>query len=417
VKNKILFIGDDIRQTTGVANILKQLVLHLSAEFDIVQIACGSPQSNSIIDVSESVSQITGNKNCNVKLYETNSFCNVDKLRNTLLTESPDCIFIMTDPHRYDWLFEIEQEIRTVCPLMYYHVWDNTPYPKFLKSIYKSCDWIGCISKTTQKCVSEVCADHKNYTYIPHGVNTQIYNKQANNQIEKHRLGFLGKNYEFVLFCNNVNQRRKNIGNLIAGFADFYDKLTSEQQDGVVLLLHTNPDSPTGPNINCILDDLYADLPVLLSTEKVDESILNNMYNLSHCTINVASNEGFGLTTLESVATETPVIMTHTGGLKDQYNELWSEKIIPSIKLLTGSQKTPYIHSDICTPVDISHSIRVMYDKINKKEIEMNSCLDFLNERGFTTTQMCDSISHEIQNTIKTFKPKKQFKFVKVTTE
>ena len=61
MKNKILLIGDDIRRTTGVANILKQIILHLVSDFDFVQLACGNSQPNlSIVDVSESVSKITG---------------------------------------------------------------------------------------------------------------------------------------------------------------------------------------------------------------------------------------------------------------------------------------------------------------------------------------------------------------------
>ena len=47
---------------------------------------------------------------------------------------------------------------------------------------------------------------------------------------------------------------------------------------------------------------------MLISPNLVSESHLNNIYNLSHCTINVA-NEGFGLSTLESVFTDTPIII------------------------------------------------------------------------------------------------------------
>ena len=88
--------------------------------------------------------------------------------------------------------------------------------------------------------------------------------------------------------------------------------------------MHTNTESSRGVNLNKILDDLYPDLPVLISNEVVSEKVLNNMYNLSHCTINIASNEGFGLCTLESVATQTPIIINKTGGLVDQINKNWT---------------------------------------------------------------------------------------------
>ena len=42
------------------------------------------------------------------------------------------------------------------------------------------------------------------------------------------------------------------------------------------------------------------------------------LYNLADVTINIASNEGFGIGTLESMAAETPIIVNVTGGLQDQ---------------------------------------------------------------------------------------------------
>jgi hypothetical protein len=166
--------------------------------------------------------------------------------------------------------------------------------------------------------------------------------------------------------------------------------------------LHTNPDSPTGPDINCLLDDLFPDLPVFLSSETVTESVLNNMYNLAHCTINVASAEGFGLATLESVAAKTPIIISHTGGLKDQYDKRWAEKIEPTIRLLSGTQKTPYIYSDICSSIDISAAIGQMYSRISCGDIDMSDSDNFLETNKFTTRQMCKSIGQGIHHTTET---------------
>ena len=40
-----------------------------------------------------------------------------------------------------------------------------------------------------------------------------------------------------------------------------------------------------------------------------DENILNEIYNIVDCTINIANNEGFGLTTAESLMSGTPIIV------------------------------------------------------------------------------------------------------------
>ena len=67
---KIVIIGDDIRQPTGVGNILRAISLELSQKYGIVQIAAGL-DSNEIIDISESVSKATKNPEAYFKLYGT----------------------------------------------------------------------------------------------------------------------------------------------------------------------------------------------------------------------------------------------------------------------------------------------------------------------------------------------------------
>ena len=70
---KIILIGDDIRQPTGVGNILRSISLKLSNKYDIVQIAAGL-QPNEVIDLSDSVSKVTGNDSVYFKMYGTNDY-------------------------------------------------------------------------------------------------------------------------------------------------------------------------------------------------------------------------------------------------------------------------------------------------------------------------------------------------------
>ena len=41
---------------------------------------------------------------------------------------------------------------------------------------------------------------------------------------------------------------------------------------------------------------------------------MNFLYNIADVTINIASNEGFGLATCESLMSGTPIIVNVTGG-------------------------------------------------------------------------------------------------------
>lgn len=408
-RKKILIIGDDIRHTTGVACILRQVTYSLIDTYDIIQLGLGNNNNVNVVDMSKSVS--SSDQSRFFKIYETENTGNINKLRDILHTEDIDCIFLMSDPHKFDWFFQAEHEIRVQCPIYYYHVWDNYPVPLFLKSIYNSCDNIGCISKLTYSILNELKIQTP-YSYIPHGVDSSKFYKQSDDEILKNRKLLLGHDYKFVLFCNNSNIPRKQFGLLLDGFNKFYKKINETQKAEVTLLIHTNVNSKTGFDLNKILDDLYVDLPVLLSSGNTSEATLNNMYNLSHCTINVASNEGFGLTTLESVFTHTPVIFTNTGGLKDQYNENWCELIRDTQQILVGSRSTPYIYSDICNSDDISQCILSMYNKYNK--INMSSVDEFLMDNKFHTEQMCKELHLQIKKTINNFKPRAEYTFTKV---
>ena len=72
-------------------------------------------------------------------------------IRNLLDQVRPDILWFMTDPRFYGWLWNFAQEVRPNVPMVYYHVWDNYPYPKFNKKYYYSNDKIVTISKLDRK--------------------------------------------------------------------------------------------------------------------------------------------------------------------------------------------------------------------------------------------------------------------------
>ena len=77
-------------------------------------------------------------------------------VRSLIRQEKPDILWFMTDPRFFPWLWEIEDEIRSLIPMVYYHVWDNYPYPTFNERWYSSTDVIACISKVTYDIVKTV---------------------------------------------------------------------------------------------------------------------------------------------------------------------------------------------------------------------------------------------------------------------
>ena len=89
-------------------------------------------------------------------VYPVDGYGNADMIRSMLWTERPDVLWFMTDPRFYPWLWQIENEIRAVVPMIYYHVWDNYPPPKFNGKWYRSTDVVASISKVTHDVVSKV---------------------------------------------------------------------------------------------------------------------------------------------------------------------------------------------------------------------------------------------------------------------
>ncbi len=273
-------------------------------------------------------------------------------VRSIIKDYKPDLLWFMTDPRFYVWLWQIENEIRKNVPMVYYHVWDNYPYPDYNKKFYDSNDAVCTISKVTDDIVRNLSPD-VDCIHIPHAVDTDIFKKIGKTeQITNFRKTVLGENHNKILlfFCNNRNARRKQSGSLIFWFKEFLDKVG---HDKAALLMHTDPHDPNGQNLHKIVEKLeLKNKQVLFSTAKLPPQDLASLYNAADCTINISDAEGFGLATLESLACETPIIVNMTGGLQEQVTDgknWFGFGIQPSSKAIIGSQDVPYIFEDrIC---------------------------------------------------------------------
>ena len=100
-----------------------------------------------------------------------------DMLRSIIRNEKPSMVWFMTDPRFWGWLWQMEDEVRSLVPMVYYHVWDNHPAPIYNKPWYDSTDVIACISKVTEEVVKEVVPNHKDVYYLPHTVDTEVFKK------------------------------------------------------------------------------------------------------------------------------------------------------------------------------------------------------------------------------------------------
>ena len=135
--------------------------------------------------------------------------------------------------------------------MVYYHVWDNYPYPTFNRSYYLSNDHIACISKVTHDIVKTVSPEVDS-SYLPHAVDGDIFrplDPQHVSQIREEK----GLSDKFVCFWNNRNARRKQSGTLIWWFKNFLDKVG---RDKASLIMHTDVKDVHGQDLEAIIHEL-----------------------------------------------------------------------------------------------------------------------------------------------------------------
>jgi glycosyltransferase involved in cell wall biosynthesis len=265
-----------------------------------------------------------------------------EHIRGALMEFKPDILWFMTDPRFWTWLWNFAQEIRPNVPMVYYHVWDNYPYPKFNRKFYLSNDKIVTISKLTSDIVRTVTPE-VDEEYLPHAVNPKWYKS-----LEEKEYANLAQKEKTFFFWTNRNARRKQSGSLVWWYKEFLDKVG---HDKAYLLMHTDPKDPNGQDLIAIAEEIGLTRDNFgVSTAKVPPDVMAQFYNAADCTINISDAEGFGLSVLESLSCGTPVIINKTGGMQDQAisetGEVFGVAIEPCSKAVIGSQEVPYIYED-----------------------------------------------------------------------
>lgn len=150
-KKKILLLSDDLRLTSGIATVSRDLVLGTVHQYDWVQIgaAITHPDRGKKLDLSADANKHAGIDDASVFIYCHESYGDPLYLRGIMEVEKPDAILHFTDPRFWGWLYNMEHEIRQNIPIMYLNIWDCTPIPMWNKDAYASCDLLMAISKQT----------------------------------------------------------------------------------------------------------------------------------------------------------------------------------------------------------------------------------------------------------------------------
>ena len=451
MKKKILLLSDDLRMTSGISTMSKEFVLGTVHKYDWVQLgaAINHPEFGKIVSLNDDVKTRTGVEDANVKIIPYNGYGDIQIIRKLINEEKIDGILHFTDPHYWQWLYDNEHEIRQHVPIMYYHIWDNVPDPQYNRDFYESCDWLGCISKLTYGIVNRVGKrddkvtfkplENHQISYVPHGINPDVFKPldTVNEEYVKYING--NKQYDFILFYNNRNIRRKQTSDVIYSYRLFCDMLPKEQSDKCLLLMHTNPIDDNGTDLYAVVEEMCPNYDVKFTNNKFEQVVLNEFYNIVDCTINIASNEGFGLTSAESLMSGTPIIVNVTGGLQDQcgfnYTEddyidiktlhnkkihsstphgEWVVPVWPSTNNLNGSPLTPYIYDDRVNDEDVSNAIMEVYNWTKEERKSRGLKGREFALQNLSSEIMCNKMIEGIDKTIETFQPRKRFDLYKI---
>lgn len=281
-----------------------------------------------------------------------------EMLRQLLVTEKPDALMLFTDPRQFIWVWEMEDEIRQVCPIVYWHVWDNGPYPKFNKPWYDSTDLINCLSYKTYELVQPYYPEKTKY--IPHAFPKEVYHPLPKQEVERLRKeNFKDRADWFIGLWVNRNAHRKMPNDLLVSWKLFLDRLQEKEgHKKAMLIMHTDPNDPEGPNLLAVSEQLGLGDHVVFSINKQDFNAMNVLHNMVDCTISISKAEGFGLGSLISMMVGRPVILLKTGGMTRQVvdhrtGEQYGVGIDPIHTSLVGSQQVPFIYEDFAGINDV----------------------------------------------------------------
>lgn len=339
-----------------------------------------------------------------------------EQVRQILTTEQPDILFIFTDPRQFIWLWEVEDEIKQVCPIVYWHVWDNDPYPTVNNPWYESTELINCLSWKTYEMVKANHPAPGKVNYIPHAFPKSIYFPMPKAEVAMMKWqNFQDKSNWFKVLWVNRNAHRKMPSDLLESWKNFLDRLQAEEgHKEALLIMHTDPQDQEGPNLLAVADMLGVQQNVVFSTQRIGYEEMNALHNMADCSVSVSKAEGFGLSTLISMQCGKPIIALKTGGLTRQVVD-WRDgsengfAIEPAARSLIGSQMVPYIYEDIVDKKALTEAMFKMYQLGPfGREVLGNKCAAYV-DFEFNYDKMISEWDRTLQETAKiwqTNKPK-----------
>ena len=177
----------------------------------------------------------------------------------------------------------------------------NLLFKSILKYNLKKADAICATSHTIKDFLKPVTS--KNIHVIPFGVNV--------NQFSKKEVKSLFNKESFVIGCIKALEDIYNIDILIKAFAVLKSKFPSKSLKLLIIGVGSQE-----AELKKMVSNLKIDGDVIF-TGRISFSEVSNYFNMLDVLVNISDYESFGVSVIEAMACEKPVIATNTGGLKE----------------------------------------------------------------------------------------------------
>lgn len=168
-----------------------------------------------------------------------------------------------------------------------------------LKFNFRSADVLCATSETIKEYIHQVI--NKEVVVVPFGVDVQ-------NFLPKKVKSLFSEN-DFVIGSIKPLEELYNIDILIKSFALLYTKHP-------MLRLLIAGEGTEERKLMALAGSLNV-TDVVTFTGRIPFSEISNYYNMIHVLVNISEYESFGVSVIEAMACEKPVVVTNVGGLKD----------------------------------------------------------------------------------------------------
>ena len=108
-KRTIMLLSDDLRMSSGVGTMSREIVLGTLQHYNWVQIggAIKHPEAGKVVDMNESIREETGVEDAELMIYPTSGYGNQEMVRDLIVRHQVYAILIYTDPRFCGWLFKM----------------------------------------------------------------------------------------------------------------------------------------------------------------------------------------------------------------------------------------------------------------------------------------------------------------------